>query len=202
MDDEALRAMVRTRLQKTPLSRELCPAIEALQAAASRPGDSAEHLQLFEHVAACSECRRDFDLLRTVEAAALAAPSRARVAGWMPALAAAVLLIGVSVTWLRTPGEADDVTRGTAATAAVRLQPPLIVGDTAVTLRWSAVEQALRYRVEITTASGALVSAQETRDTLLLLALPKERELRWSVSALLLNGVELVSGNQPLTSPR
>jgi hypothetical protein len=117
-------------------------------------------------------------------------------------MAAAVLLIGVSVTWLRTPGEADDVMRGPAVTGAVRLLPPLIVGDTTVTLRWSAVEQALRYRVEITTASGALVSAQETRDTLLLLALPKERELRWSVSALLLNGVELVSGNQPLTSPR
>ncbi len=198
MDDETLRRLVRSHTDNVPASREHCPSPEALQSAATTPLGDAQQRIVLEHVATCAPCRRDFDLLRTAHAAAPLA-SRAAIPRWVPALAAAALIVVVSLVAFR---DTDTVVRGgERAGTGVVLLPPTRTTD-GVTLRWGAVSQAVSYRVEVTDSEGNVAFSSETPDTLLVAPSLQGTALRWSVEARLLDGSVLTSTLDTLnTSP-
>lgn len=184
MDDKTLQRLVRSETSREPASRTGCPSPEALASVAYSPSGDAHQLQLLEHVATCASCRRDFDLLRTAHAAAPLA-NRATIPRWIPALAAAALIVVVSVVVFR---DSDTVVRGgdSAGTGVVLLAPtPATDG---VTLRWSAVPQAASYRVEVTDGDGNVAFSTETADTVAIATTLRGATLRWGVEARLLDG--------------
>src|SRR3954451_7144100 len=85
------------------------PSPEAIADLVNRTGGEAERLAILDHVMSCAECRRDFDLLRTVERVAGGAARPAVRRSWvLPAALAATLLVAVGLgRTLLAPG--DDI---------------------------------------------------------------------------------------------
>jgi hypothetical protein len=143
------------------------PAPEALAALARREGPEENRLATLDHVMACVDCRRDFDLLRSVERAGVesgAAHPGGRRAWFVPAaLAASVLLaVGVGRTVLRP---ADDVARGESE-ALVLVHPDREAGaGGTLTFSWRAVPGASRYEFELLDAGGEVAASAATTDT-------------------------------------
>lgn len=193
MSDERLRELYTAALAGRPTDRTH-PAPEALAALARREGPEADRLATLDHVMSCADCRRDFDLLRTVERAGAQAGVAGRGAtrrGWlMPAALAASLLLAVGLgrQLLRQP---DDTTRGGSAGGLVLVQPgaELPAGQT-VTFAWRPVAGANRYELELLDSSGAVAASAATADTSAspgaARALPPG-EYRWWVRALLVD---------------
>ena len=184
MDDNALQRIVRSQTTQVPASRISCPSPEALESAAYSPRSDAGQRALLEHVTTCVLCRRDFDLLRTAHAAAPVV-SRARIPRWIPALAAAVLIMVVSVVAFK---ETDTAMRGdTTPGPGITLLPPVSTAG-GVILRWGAVAEAISYRVEVTDADGNVAFSAETADTVAITSTLRGSPLRWAVEARLLDG--------------
>lgn len=190
IDDEALRRQVRVQTAAVPATRAECPSPEALQDAATDPRGTEAQRVVLEHLATCEPCRRDFALLRTAHLSAPAAEVRKAVPRWIPALAAASLIVVVSVIATRS---SDDVVRGVPARAAtVQLLAPSRV-NSGVQLQWHAVADAVTYRVEVTDRDGNLAYSAETSDTVVVAPALNGESLRWSVEARLLDGTVLSS---------
>jgi hypothetical protein len=197
MDDETLRRLVRSQTDTVPASRADCPSPDALQSAATDPRGDAAQLLVLEHVATCAPCRRDFNLLRTAHAAAPVA-RRSAMPRWIPALAAATLVIVVSMVAFR---DTDTVVRGgDSPRTGVPLLPPAISRD-GVTLRWASVADAVSYRVEVTDRDGAVAYSAETADTVAVAPLVRGTDLRWAVEARLLDGTVRTSKAEMLPTP-
>jgi len=191
VSDERLRELYTAALAGRPADR-VHPAPEALAALARREGSEADRLGTLDHVMSCADCRRDFDLLRTVERAGAAAGVASRGASrrsWlMPAALAASLLLAVGVgrQLLRQP---DDITRGGAAGALLLVQPG---SETAagrpLTFVWRPVAGASRYELELLDSTGAVAASAVSADTSasppVARTLPPG-EYRWWVRALL-----------------
>jgi hypothetical protein len=147
------------------------PSPEAIAALARREGPEEARLATLDHVMECAECRRDFDLLRTVERAGVesgvAGRAAARRSWFMPAaLAASVLLaVGLGRQVLRSTG--DDTTRGTGDSGAVVLVQPGLerAAGEPVTFVWRPVPGASRYDLELLDAHGSVAAAAATSDT-------------------------------------
>lgn len=199
MDDETLRRLVRTQTASVPATRAECPSPETLQAVAGTPTGDASQLAVLEHVATCAPCRRDFDLLRTAEAAAPATARAAVIPRWVPALAAAAVIAVVSVVATRS---GDDLVRGAPnGRPTVQLLSPSRA-ETGLQLQWHGVAQAVIYRVEVTDHEGNLAFSTETADTVVLAPnLLDATSLRWSVEARLLDGSVLTSPLDSLRTP-
>ena len=193
MSDERLRELYSAALAGRPTDR-MHPAPEALAALARREGSEADRLGTLDHVMSCADCRRDFDLLRTVERAGTEAGVAGRGTarrGWlMPAALAASLLLalGLGRQMLRQP---DDTTRGGSAGALVLVQPGAeIPAGQPVAFAWRPVAGANRYELELLDSSGAVAASAVTADTS---ASPEAArtlppgEYRWWVRALLVD---------------
>jgi hypothetical protein len=143
------------------------PSPEALAELVRREGSEEARLITLDHVMSCADCRRDFDLLRSVERAGDESRGAGGRRAWLvpAALAASVLLaVGVGRTVLRSAG--DDTTRGDGHGAVVLVQPgrEARAGDP-VTFAWHAVPGASRYELELLDAGGGVLASAATTDT-------------------------------------
>ena len=168
MSDERLRELYAGALAGGPPAGRAHASPEAIAALARREGSEDERLATLDHVMACPECRRDFDLLRAVERAGTESGAAAR--GWAGrgwrgplALAATVMLVvGVGLL-VRSP--AGDVTRGDD-TAVLLLQPgPEARIREPVTFAWHPVPGARSYELEVLDAAGSVAASATTPDT-------------------------------------
>lgn len=188
MTDERLRELYAHAMTK----REGCITPEDMLALVQREGNEQHRLGLLDHVMMCADCRREFDLLRTLDAAgreeardasSLSVPSRSlnRRSGWWrdhsAALAAGVVLaafgVGAGIVRERAivHGSTSEVMRGsshtTGETGGIALITP--APDASVTmpvrLVWHPAPTAPRYRVEVLDASGAVVAGTTHTDT-------------------------------------
>ena len=190
MSDERLRTAYAAALAaRASGDRVACPTPDALRSIVTREGDEAARLAQLDHVMGCPDCRREFELLRAVEAAA----REPRRVAWRPfALAAGVLLaVGLAVT-ARRPSP-DTAIRGGGG--AVRIVAPVgdVPAERAALLVWHAVPGSSRYDVEVTTPEGDVRLSTSTADTAITLPSPRPGEhLRWWVTAHVADG-ELVS---------
>jgi hypothetical protein len=205
VSDERLRALYAIALASgTARATGEHPAPDAIAALARREGSEEERLATLDHVMACPECRRDFDLLRAVERAGVESGAAGRTAGrrsWlMPAaLAASVLLaVGIGRTVL-VPSE--GTTRGDAdALVLVRPDREAAAGDS-LAFTWRAVPGASRYELELLDAGGAVAATATTTDT--SAALPAAHALppgdyRWWVRATTSDARAIRSALRPL----
>lgn len=168
MSDERLRELYAGALAGGPLPGRVHAAPEAIAALARREGPEDERLATLDHVMACPECKRDFDLLLAVERAGGQRGVAARDwggRGWRGALALAatvMLVVGVGLL-VRSP--AGDVTRGDDA-AVVLLQPgPEALIRETVTFVWHPVAGARSYELEVLDAAGNVAATATTPDT-------------------------------------
>ena len=145
------------------------PTPEAIAQLVRREGPEDARLATLDHVMSCAECRRDFDLLRTVErvgvqSGAATGPGARR--SWMvPAALAASLLVAIGVGRTLLP-PTDDTTRGSEDAPVVLVAPgtEAVAGDGLV-FAWLAVAGARRYELELLDAGGSVAAATATSDT-------------------------------------
>jgi hypothetical protein len=202
MSDERLRELYATALAGRPAAAGAHPSPEAIAALARREGPEDSRLATLDHVMACAECRRELDLLRTVERAGREAGAPARRSWFVPAaLAASVLLaVGIGRQVLRSP--ADDTTRGGDSGAIVLVQPGADVpAGRPVVFAWHPVPTASRYQLELLDAGGGVAASATTADTTAALdaarSLPRG-EYRWWVRATTSDARSLRSDLRPL----
>lgn len=209
-DDALQRAyaeLLRARAP-APADRARCSSPEALLALAERQSSEESRLSTLDHVMSCVACRRELDLVRAAVAAGEAAgptvahstriaPPGGRQMPLRPlALAAGIIVvIGVGVLSRERSTPGTSVLRGGAST--VPLLAPERQRDGGVLLRWRAVDDAPRYRVEVFTSSGASVAEFVAVDTSIVVSpmtlAGRPDTLRWMVTALQIDGGELRS---------
>ena len=209
MSDERLRELYTESLATRPAGEHATP--EAIAGLVRREGSETDRLATLDHVMRCVDCKRDFDLLRTIERAGIESGAVGRAATrprWlMPAaLAASVLLaVGIGRGMLRAP---DDTTRGEVDSGAVTLVRPgrAAPAGAALTFAWRPVAGARRYELELLDAGGNVAASAATADT--SATLPAVRNLpagdyRWWVRATTADARSLTSAMRPLRlSPR
>jgi hypothetical protein len=194
MNDDDLRRFAAEAI--APADSARCPSPERLRAAAERTGSEPERLATLEHVAGCSACREEFDLMRAIATAELVETrSGFRRVGMMGMAAALVLVAGAVLVWRLGPS--DEPVRGAADSLAL-LAPPERWSDAAAPrFSWSALGEGTIYIFELVDSEDRAVHTLTTRDTLLTLpdSLPLDagREYRWWVRARRTDGRELVS---------
>jgi len=135
MSDERLRELYTAAVAGRPAGAEPHPAPEALAALARREGSEETRLATLDHVMGCDDCRREFDLLRTLERAGAQSGVAARPAGrrawFMPAVLAASFLLAVGVGRQVFRSGTDDTTRGNGESGAIVLVQPGAEGSVA-----------------------------------------------------------------------
>lgn len=212
MSDEQLRQLYAdaTRARTTPRRAE-CPDTDALVALARREGPEPQRLQTLDHVMACADCRREFELFRAIQQAGRAEtkPSTPHVYWKRPlvltlgtALAAGLALVAVLQPWStrRPGGETTSVMRGSAADVA--LAAPVadtLISSGALTFVWRSVPAVRRYTLEVLTPEGAVRALWETTDTTATIPASDlgAGDLRWRVRAQM-DGGELRSATRRL----
>ena len=171
MSDERLRELYTAAVAGRPAGAEAHPAPEAIAALARREGSEEARLATLDHVMGCDDCRRDFDLLRTLERAGaqsgVAARPAARRAWFMPAALAASLLLAVGIGRQVLRSGTDDTTRGDGESGAIVLVQPgaEMPAGQSLTFAWRPVPGASRYELELLDAGGAVAASAATSDT-------------------------------------
>jgi len=169
---EELRRVLDTRVRSETVTPDCLPD-EIIAALADGSLSAERRSGVLAHVATCARCR---SAVRSV-ARALADPGVARelaaVSGgrrWLriavPLAAAAVLVLLVSSPWNDRSGGHRGPPPPPPATTPIPRSP---VGSVAAVtdLRWSPVAGADRYRVTVFDATGGVVYASESADTVL-----------------------------------
>ncbi len=221
IDENRLRSLYAPIAQAKPASRDRCPSENELLALVRREGSEENRLEVLDHVMACAPCRRDFDLLRSVELAgqqlvreqtSKSVPKQAN-GGWTSSkwamsvsalVACAVLAVGVrSYTVSSRPS--DVVVRGTSD--PVTLIAPTD-GQTAdmkapVSFVWHAVPRAIEYELELLDSTGLIVFTMKTSDTTAVFAdastlIDPSLQYRWWARAKMPSGEYLRSAMQLL----
>lgn len=189
MTDERLRELYARAMH----TRVGCVTPDDMLLLVQGQGDERRRLELLDHVMTCAECRREFDLVRTVEVAgrgyvesdvplrgtvadASSSHTRWRWRNYSTLLVAAAVLVavGTGVEALRGRGvvrnSESEVMRGATGTSGansiVAIGPAANADVTApVKLSWHSVPGAARYHVEVLDASGAAVADGSGADT-------------------------------------
>ena len=207
MSDDRLRELYATALtgQSASAAGEH-PAPEVLAELVRREGSEEARLATLDHVMRCAECRRELDLLRSVERAGVESGAAGRAGGrraWlMPAALAASVLLAVGIGRMVLRSAEDDTTRGDGHGAVVLVQPgrEARAGD-ALTFAWRAVPGANRYELELLDAGGGVLASAATTDTTVspaaARALPPG-DYRWWVRATTPDARSLRSALRPL----
>lgn len=200
MNDEFLRRsyerLLVIREQEGP-DRALCPPVEEIQALVSREGDEVIRLRRLDHVMQCPECRKEFDLLRSVD---LSRP-RVPASNWpLWAFAAAIVLVaGATVVWQMVQPRAD-VLRGSSSALALVSPADGAVLRLPASLTWHATPGALSYRVDLLDDTGGVTWSSTVTDTTIRLEnMPVGAVAGWKVMAEYLNGVPLESPARKVT---
>ncbi|MEO8449957.1 MAG: hypothetical protein ABI647_09215 [Gemmatimonadota bacterium] len=192
--DNSLRAAYQLRPMKAPPGEH--PSPETLQALVRAEGRLADRLVLLDHVMACPRCRPEFELVRSIHAAArrdiaLGTPNRIRL--WIPIAAIVTLMIGATFLWQRRVGRSEQpVYRDAPNGVGITLQVPLEGGELGEDRQftWQGAPGA-SYRFELLDAAGTVAYDRELADT--TVALPASVKLRpgvysWLVVARLPTG--------------
>jgi hypothetical protein len=168
-----LREIYSGLMARGATDRTGCPAPEAIQALVRREGDETIRLAVLDHVMTCQDCRKELDLLRSVEGAGVALGDSVRhQRRWlMPAALAASVLFAVIVGGLVLQTRPVDVVRSGPAGASVELLAPgaEMPAGLPVTFAWRPVTGATRYRIELLGSGGVVAVEAETSDTTLTL---------------------------------
>ena len=170
MSDDRLKDLYATAVKAGVTTSGAHPTPEAIAQLVRREGAEDARLATLDHVMGCADCRRDFDLLRTVEqAGAQSGAVTSRGSGrrtWMipAALAASLLLaLGIGRSLLAPP---DDTTRGGGDATVVLVAPgsEAAAGGRLV-FAWRPVGGASRYELELLDAGGGVAASVTTADT-------------------------------------
>lgn len=177
LTDSRLRDLY-ARALDTPDERKGCPEPEAMLALVRGAGDEGQRLGTLDHVMACAECSREFELLRAIDRATgddasgvvppltRVTPMRPR-ASWRryaPLAIAATILVAVGVNLADRDG-GRDVMRGEQATVALVGPPDEVRAGVPVEFAWRRNPDALRYDLEVLDATGNVKYAATTADT-------------------------------------
>ena len=173
--------------------RGACASPDALLALVRREESEEVRLRTLDHAMACLACRREFELLRSIEGAGGTGTRRAveglrwRRAASVALAASALLAVTLGPGRRLWDDSREPVTRGGGA---VILLTPRSLETTAaaspLTFVWHAVPGARRYTFELLTTEGAVALERETADTTLTVAAPHALgagTYRWWVSA-------------------
>ena len=138
----------------------------------------------------CTDCRSEFDLVRSIELAGSQAGAAARPGRrWVAPLAlAASLLLAVVIGRYAIPGtpERDVVRSGSEDRLRLLAPPPDATTGSPLLFAWHPIEGASRYRLEVMNAAGEVVLEAETADTTIVLrgaADLEPGEYQWWVGA-------------------
>jgi hypothetical protein len=167
--------------------RVRCAAPDAIEALVLGNASEQERLSTLDHVMACPQCQKEFELLRAIKAAGA---RRTNVSVRWYALAA-VALMAVALTLISVNRNGPTI-RGSDAPAVVpiALSPTGVVDvSTARRVVWRAFPNAAQYRVEVLEPSGRLRAAGSVVDTTWMLpdsvAIQSGEQLQWTVEAIL-----------------
>jgi hypothetical protein len=178
MNEERLReiyaGLMTSRGAKAGGRTAVCPAPETLLALVRREGGEEERLATLDHVMSCIDCRKEFDLLRSIElagaqAGAAAQPGRRR---WtLPVALAASALLALVIGRLALPPVPESEVMRSGPDAGVILVAPArqqAIGSPIV-FAWHPITGATRYRLEVLTGDGTVALEAETTDTSIML---------------------------------
>jgi len=195
MNDDRLRAVYAEVLARRGAGRAGCPAAEEIDALATRRGPEAGRLETLDHVMGCSECRREFDLLRSVlrtgPPADTLRPRIFALAATLTLTAGAVLIWRAASNPVAGPLRGSDhpVVLLSPADGVSLTEPPALV--------WRSVDGAVSYRVEVLDRTGTVVTTAVGPDTVVRLPsdalAPADSAYRWRVVAELRTGGSLSS---------
>lgn len=198
-DDELRKAY---QARRTGAADGNAPSPEELQRLVAREGPEAGRLETLDRALSSRGTAGDLELLRAIaEGARTDEPRRWWRSAVPLALAASVLLAVV----LSVRGRAPDETRATPADGSPLLVAPgtdaAVAGP--ILFVWRAVPGARRYRVEVLSDAGTLVTSIETNDTTArypaVRAAGGDSTYRWVVVALLPEGGEVASRPRRIT---
>ena len=210
LDDGRLRdAYLRAVEARVAADRADCPTAEALLHVVRREGSEDVRLATLDHALSCAECRRELELLRSIEKAGRAGAARAvdgirwRRAATVALAASAVLAISLGPG--RRPWRRSDESLVRGGAAGISLTSPAtgasaVIGAP-VTFTWHPVPSARRYVIELFAPDGALALRGQTADTTLTLVVPgglAAGQYGWWVSAQTEDGARVSSDARPL----
>ena len=209
-NDERLRlaygAALESRDARARADRASHPEPEALVAVAERSGSEAVRLEILDHVMACTQCRRELDLVR----ASLLATGIPRQRTWFrsPSIGlmaiAATLLVVAGVRLVATSSGDTEAGPRLRGGSAVATYPARWLPSVGAGLAWHPAAGAESYRLEVVDASGTAIVDSTMRDTTFVVAaslLRDRRELTWSVTATLSDGSTVTSLPTRLAPP-
>ena len=187
---------------------EHCPAPDVMLALVRGEGDERERLATLDHVMACSECSREFELLRAIdrasaESASGGVPAATRVTpmprsgSWRryaPLALAASIIVAVGVILLDRDVE-RDVLRGDVTSVALVGPQGEAQAGLPIDFTWRRIADALRYELEVLDATGNVAYSATTADTTAMApgASLKAGDYRWWVRASTGTGDQRVS---------
>lgn len=199
LTDTRLRELYARRLDAARRTGERCPEPDALLAVVRGEGEEDVRLATLDHVMACGECSREFELLRALDRAnaesasgvvtpAVAATPIRRPASWRryaPVALAASVLVLIGVSLLSRDG-GRGVTRGDRTAVALISPRTEVEAGAPIVFVWRPVSDALRYELEVLDASGSVAYSASTADTAAtvpLSTLTPDVDYRWWVRA-------------------
>jgi hypothetical protein len=203
MNDDELRRAYEARTGVLP--RASPPTPDELQRVAAREGPEDERLAILERALADPQARRDLEVLRAIAAAASDTAAVRRRVRVPLALAAALVLVLAGTLVLRRiwTGETVRGSEAEGAPAPVSPAPGVTLRAGNIEFLWRSLPDARRYRLDVLSDAGSVAAETETRDTTVVVALPAPgpggASYRWSVVALLPDGVEVASRPRRLT---
>ncbi|HEY7481968.1 MAG TPA: hypothetical protein VH680_15745 [Gemmatimonadales bacterium] len=148
----------------------VCPAPETLLALVRREGSEEERLATLDHVMSCLDCRKEFDLLRSIEVAgaeagAGARPGRRKWALPVALAASALLAVVIGRFALPTAPESEVLRSGPDAGVTLVAPPREVATGAPIVFAWHPITGATRYRLEVLTDDGTVALEAETADT-------------------------------------
>ena len=201
MNEEFLRRsyerLLVIREQESP-DRDLCPPVDDIHALVKRHGDEPTRLRRLDHVMQCPDCRREFDLIRTVELSnPPVPPSNWRLWAFAALL---VLVIGATLVWqMMNVTPQRDVLRGSSNQLTLVAPGEGAVLPLPATFTWRRLAGALSYRVDLLDDAGGVTWSSEVADTTLLLEnRPVGTVAGWKVVADFPNDLPVESAVRPL----
>jgi hypothetical protein len=198
-NDEALRALYARHARASDVNA--CPPAETIVALIERTGTEEQRLETLDHVMDCALCKPEFELLRASTTLARQDTRRRVLRTQLPLALAATLVLALGATALwRAINPPPPALRGAAARALTLVAPSAdarLERQDELRFVWRTAPQATSYRFELLDGAGAVLRAENTRDTALVLSAALRASLvraaQWRVEALRVDGSRISS---------
>lgn len=205
MNDDDLRTAYRTLLTtRQPDGRSACATPETLLALAERTAPEESRLGTLDHVMACGDCLREFELLRSLAEASrpsetLQLPTWRNKKWFVPLAAAASIAVvaGGAVFWNQLRDGGPDVERGGVVAPVAAIPRGEITRRAALSFVWTSVPGTTRYELVLSDHAERVLYRVSTVDTTATLpdtvTLAPRGEYRWQAVAQSAGGARLAS---------